>query len=88
MKDRKESEEGIGRREMCYTNQFDLSKVIQVASTPMVNGIIPLNNQTVNDFNDLALLDGIKFAYDLCVEENLKLPRRLCPIMKGKEYER
>ena len=71
MKDRKESEEGKGRREMRYTNQFDLSKVIQVASPPMVNGIIPLNNQTVNDFNDLAPLDGIKFAYDLCVEENL-----------------
>jgi len=37
----------------------------------MVKGIIPLNNQRVNDFKDLAPLDGIKFAYDLCAEENL-----------------
>ena len=37
----------------------------------MVKGIIPLDNQRVNDFKDLAQLDGINFAYDLCVEENL-----------------
>jgi len=37
----------------------------------MVNGRIPLNNQRVNDFKDLSPLDGIKFAYDLCVEEKL-----------------
>ena len=37
----------------------------------MVNGIIPLNNQRVNDFKDLAPLDGINFAYDLCAKENL-----------------
>ena len=57
---------------MGYTNQFDLSKVIQIALRSMVNDIIPLNNQTVNDFKDLAPLDGIKIAYDLCAEENLK----------------
>ncbi|OPX37304.1 MAG: hypothetical protein B1H12_05190 [Desulfobacteraceae bacterium 4484_190.2] len=37
----------------------------------MVKGIIPLNNQRVNDFKGLASLVGIKFAYDLCAEENL-----------------
>jgi hypothetical protein len=37
----------------------------------MVKGIIPLNNQRVNDFKDLAPLDGIKIAYDLCTAENL-----------------
>ena len=56
---------------MRYTNHFDPSKLIQVALRPMVNGIIPLNNQRVNDFKDLGPLDGIKFAYDLCVEEKL-----------------
>jgi len=56
---------------MRYTDQFDPSKVIQVALCPMVNGIIPLNNQRVNDFKDLAPLDGINFAYDLCAKENL-----------------
>jgi len=56
---------------MHYTNQFDPFKLIQVALCPMVNGIIPLNNQRVNDFKDLDPLDGIKFAYDLCAEENL-----------------
>ena len=56
---------------MHYTNQFDPFKLIQVALCPMVNGIIPLNNQRVNDFKNLAPLDGIKIAYDLCAEENL-----------------
>ena len=65
------AEKGQAKEKTRYMNQFDLSKLIQIASHPMVNGIIPLNNQTVNDFNDLAPLDGIKFAYDLCVEENL-----------------
>jgi hypothetical protein len=37
----------------------------------MLNGIIPLNNQRVNDFKDLTLLDGINFAYNLCAEEKL-----------------
>jgi len=37
----------------------------------MVNGIILLNNQRVNDFKDLAPLDGINFAYDLYAEEKL-----------------
>jgi hypothetical protein len=37
----------------------------------MVNGRISLNNQRVNDFKDLAPLDGINFAYNLCAEENL-----------------
>ena len=55
---------------MHYTNQFDPSKLIQIALCPMVNGIIPLNNQRVNDFKDLAPLDGTNFAYDLCAEEN------------------
>ena len=67
---------------MGFTNQFDLSKLIQIALRSMVNDIIPLNNQRVNDFKDLAPLDGIKIAYDLCVEENLKLPRRLYPIIE------
>ena len=56
---------------MRYANQFDPSKLIQIALCPMVNGIIPLNNQRVNDFKDLAQLDGINFAYNLCAEENL-----------------
>jgi hypothetical protein len=56
---------------MRYTNQFDPSRLIQVSLCPMVNGIILLDNQRVNDFKDLAPLDGIKIAYDLCVEENL-----------------
>ena len=56
---------------MRYKNQFDPSRLIQVALCTMVNGIIPLNNQRVNDFKDLAQLDGINFAYDLCAEENL-----------------
>ena len=73
---------------MGFTNQFDLSKLIQIALRSMVNDIIPLNNQRVNDFKDLASLDGIKIAYDVCDEENLKLPRSLHPIMKGKEYEK
>ena len=37
----------------------------------MVNGLIPLDNQRVNDFKDLDLLDGINFAYNLCAEEKL-----------------
>ena len=63
---------------MGYTNQFDLSKLIQIALRSMVNDIIPLNNQRVNDFKDLASLDGIKIAYDLCVEENLNREMILC----------
>ena len=56
---------------MRYTNQFDPFRLIQVDLSMMVNGIIPLNNQRVNDFKGLAQLDGINFAYDLCAEENL-----------------
>jgi hypothetical protein len=37
----------------------------------MVNGIIPLNNQRVNDLKGLEQLDGINFASDLCAEEKL-----------------
>ena len=64
-------EKGQAKEKMRYANQFDPSKLIQIALCPMVNGIIPLNNQRVNDFKDLALLDGINFAYNLCAEEKL-----------------
>ncbi len=56
---------------MRYANQFDQYRLIRVALCPMLKGIIPLNNQRVNDFKDLDQLDGINFAYDLYAEENL-----------------
>ena len=69
MKDKRESGEGTSKEKIRYMNQFDPSKLIQIALCPVVKGIIPSDNQRVNDFKDLAQLDGIKFAYDLCAEE-------------------
>ena len=52
--------------------------MIHIASHRTANDSIPSNNQRVNDFKDLAQLDGIKIAYDLIAEENLNREMILC----------
>ena len=59
------------KEETPYTNQFDLFRVIHIVLRWRANDLIPSNNQTVNDFKDLAKLDGIKIAYDLYAGGNL-----------------
>ena len=46
--------------------------MIHIVLRPRANDSIPLNNQRVNDFKDLAQLDGIKIAYDLYAGENFE----------------